>query len=368
MVVIQRLFATPENLPFIENVRKTGKPLVYELDDLLIDLPPSNPNYTFAMRCRPALVESISKAAAVTVSTEELRAELLSTNPNIYVLPNLLNEDIWKRPCPRGDGRVVVGFTGTATHHEDAELIEEVCTRIAERYGNRVAFTFMGCATEKMKRLPHCSLIDFITDYESFAQALQNTPMDIALVPLQNHPFNRSKSNIKWLEYSSCGVVGIYSDLPPYNSCIQNEETGLLVDGSSQSWFRALERLINDTALRSSISLRARQRVLSEYTLNSSRLQLYEEAYQNILHRRRFSERPKNVGEQESFTTNRIRGVDLQNVVSQNPHLGAVINRVNRSLAIGKPQIASRIVQKELVHLPQSAEILHRIEELSMNL
>ena len=47
------------------------------------------------MQCRPFVLDVMQKAAAITVSTEALKAELLQWNPNIYVLPNLIDERLW---------------------------------------------------------------------------------------------------------------------------------------------------------------------------------------------------------------------------------------------------------------------------------
>jgi hypothetical protein len=41
---------------------------------------------------------------------------------------------------------------------------------------------------------------------------------DIALSPLQDTPFNRCKSDIKFLDYSAIGAAGIYSRGPAYAS------------------------------------------------------------------------------------------------------------------------------------------------------
>ena len=185
-------------------------------------------------------------AAAVTVSTPELKLALARFNSNIYVLPNLLNEELWTRPRSLRDDRIVIGFTGTSTHQEDLRIAEEALFRLSEKHGSRLAFHFMGCMTEKVGRLPSFTFEHFQTSYESFADALQASPIDIAIVPLEDNPFNRCKSNIKWLEYSACGIAGIYSDLPPYSHCIDHGRTGLLVSNTTEAWFQALDNLIQN--------------------------------------------------------------------------------------------------------------------------
>ena len=123
-------------------------------------------------------------------------------------------------------------------------MIEPALFQLAEKYGNKIAFTFMGCASEFVQRLPGFSLLPFEPSYKAYACKLQTTPIDIALAPLLDTPFNRTKSNIKWLEYSACGIVGIFSDLTPYNSYVKQGKTGLLVDNSPENWFDAMDSLV----------------------------------------------------------------------------------------------------------------------------
>ena len=86
---------------------------------------------------------------------------------------------------------------------------------------------------------------------------------------LKTSPFNRCKSNIKWLEYSACGIAGIYADLPPYNTTIEHGTTGLLAGSNPDQWFSAIDLLIKNPELRRSIAANARRSVLSEYTLKT---------------------------------------------------------------------------------------------------
>ena len=86
LFIFTRMFAHPYTQPLIEQILDSGKPTIYETDDLLTDLP-SDSVYT---PYRNLLCELISRCSAVTVSTEELRKAYLRYNRNIYILPNLL--------------------------------------------------------------------------------------------------------------------------------------------------------------------------------------------------------------------------------------------------------------------------------------
>ncbi len=363
LFVIQRMLPCPGTETTLSGIFKMGTPIIYEVDDLLMEMPPNNPNREFAMQCRPFVLDVMQKAAAITVSTEALKAELLRWNPNIYVLPNLIDERLWSQTQRPHAGPVVIGFTGTSTHGDDLRMIEDAFIQISAKHGQGVAFQFMGCVTDRLARLPGAKVAEFTPDYESFARALQTTPMDVAVVSLEDNLFNRCKSNIKWLEYSACGIAGVYSDLPPYNSCIRHGQTGLLVGNRVQDWFQAIDTLVTNTSLRRAIAQQARQEVLSDYTLASPRVRRYAEAYHAILGRPLQGSSVSSVARSLASPTCQIRGIDLQTAIAQEPHLQGVVERVNRALSLGRTQMAVRMVQKELGHRTEASKILALLEE-----
>jgi hypothetical protein len=245
-------------------------------------------------------------------------------------------------------------------------MIEDAFIQISAKHGLGVSFQFMGCVTDRLARLPGAKVAGFTPDYESFAKALQTTPMDVAVVSLEDNLFNRCKSNIKWLEYSACGIAGVYSDLPPYNRCIRHGQTGLLVGDRVQDWFQAIDTLVTNASLRRAIAQQARQEVLSSYTLASPRVQLYAEAYHAVLGRPR---QGSSVSAAVPFSFEsesrrfQIRGIDLEKAVAEAPHLQGVVERVNRALSLGRTQMAARMVQKELGQRSEAAKILALLEE-----
>jgi glycosyltransferase involved in cell wall biosynthesis len=69
--------------------------------------------------------------------------------------------------------------------------------------------------------------------------------------------FNSCKSCIKYIDYGSLGIPGIYSRSPVYEEAVSNEETGLLVNNTAEEWAAAMEKLYQDKQLRDSLRLRA---------------------------------------------------------------------------------------------------------------
>ena len=99
------------------------------------------------------------------------------------------------------------------------------------------------------------------------------------LVPLDDNDFNRCKSNIKWLEYSSCGIPAIYSNLTPYNTCIEHMVNGCLVENREEKWYEAIKFFLNNPEVMETIGKKAQSDVKNYYRMTknaSSYLQLFK--------------------------------------------------------------------------------------------
>lgn len=109
-----------------------------------------------------------------------------------------------------------------------------------------------------------------IMNYEKFVKYFFRLGIDIGLAPIINDQFHRSKSNNKYREFGGAKVSGIYSNVTPYNDCIQDGVNGLLVDNTVQSWVNGLQRLINDPNLRIKISENSNIDVLMNYSFENT--------------------------------------------------------------------------------------------------
>lgn len=288
VIVIQRGFPAVHTKPLLDAVFESGHPVVYEMDDLLIDVPHTNPFFEVLERQKPFLLDTLKRASAVTVATEPLKQKLLPYNSNIHVLPNLVSSQENKPKEPSATGPVVIGYAGTATHQADIGIVEAALIRIINTYGDRVRLVSFGCAAPELSRLSNHQMVAFEPRYNAYLQKLRSLRFDIALAPLEKNTFNQCKSNIKWLEYAAAGIAGVYSNILPYNQCIQNEGTGMLVDDNAESWFKAISSLMGDPEKRSRISARAYQQVLSDYCLQA-KATLWDDTYRTIIQQHRFN-------------------------------------------------------------------------------
>jgi len=281
LIVIQRYFPLQETWPCIEKILNLGKPVIYEIDDLLWEVPEANPLAHNMKRTKPYILKLLPLVQAVTVSTSELAEKIKPFNRNVFVVPNLLDPRLWEKRAPekRRDGVIRIGFAGSHTHQKDLEMIEMALIQIVERFKRKVEVVLFGCATRRLMSYPTVKFVPFDDSYTKFVNTLFSLNLDIGLAPLEDNEFNRCKSNIKWLEYSACAVSGIYSDLPPYANCIQVGKDGLLAGSSDKEWTQALEFLICNKKERVKMGYMARKRVMDEFGLGNNTLNMIKDIY-----------------------------------------------------------------------------------------
>ncbi|MGA2176367.1 MAG: glycosyltransferase [Verrucomicrobiota bacterium] len=286
LIVIQRTM--PICMPFQvlrAAIKNPAARIVFELDDALTLVPGSHPACGQFQLIRPQIEDYLRNADLVTVSTPQLKEVYSSYNDHIEVLPNTVDPQLWLPLPPKAPQKtkVTILFAGTLTHQNDLALIEPAIERIIQEFGDRVEFLFWGNLPASLHNRPRIkSIAEFTPDYRQYVERMKTLPVDLALVPLEVTPFNRTKSDIKWLEYSACKIPAIFSDLEPYNQSVVHGKTGWLAANTVEVWHGAIKTLILDDGLRQAIAENAHQTVLASRSLEAN-ADLWVQAYEKAL-------------------------------------------------------------------------------------
>ena len=286
LVLIQRDFPRhAECAEVIARARQQGKPVLYELDDLLTELPVEHPDVVYYRKARAAILQTVIEADAVIGSTDNICAYLRRWNPNVQCLPNYLNDRLWPavEPCPpTSDCPVRVGYMGGHGHTLDLALIDSALEAVWARFGERVEFVFWGVEPpERLRGKVRVTQVrPDLVSYAEFAQYFARQQADIFLAPLRDNLFNRCKSSLKFLEYAWLGVPGIYSRIVTYEGVVEDGVNGLLA-GSREEWEDALAHLIEDPLLRATLGAAARSTVEARWRL-SDHAHEWPEAYRKV--------------------------------------------------------------------------------------
>lgn len=264
--------------PLIERRRAAGKLTVQEANDDYFDLQPWNVRAAMWQNrsTQGELRQALAAVDAVQTSTPVLAKRFGTWARRVAVFPNQLTHVPPLNPPP--ERPLTIGWAGSIGHYADWYRVAPLLQTWLEAHptvhlavmGGDAVKTFTTLPVERFHYTPGGSL----SDYLRFL-----TTLDIGLAPLLPSDFNRGRSDVKFLEYASAGVAGIYPDLEPYRNSVANGETGL-VYRNEHELIAHLDRLASDAAFRHRIRSQAhasvsRERMLADHI--ASRLAFYRE-------------------------------------------------------------------------------------------
>jgi hypothetical protein len=271
-------------LPVIARRKAAGQLTVYEINDDVESMQPSNPLAPFF--AEPENLRLFRRLAqncdAVQYSVAELQRLFGALNARSRVWPNQLLEvpSLGELDESRG---IRIGWGGSAGHREDMAAIAPALSRfVLEHPGvtlhlmcsDRIWQLFDALPEQRKQRTPTGS----IDEYHAFVSRL-----DIGLAPNLDQGFNRARSDVKFLEYAAHGVVALLQRLTPYLSSVREGETGFLF-GDERELVALLGRLVGDRQLRQRVRESAHAYVTTERRERdhvAARLEFYREVGAN---------------------------------------------------------------------------------------
>ena len=256
LVLVQRaaLGSMEQAEKVIAHCRRYKIGLIYDLDDNFFALADMQiKNQKLRQQCALAL-RLVGAADEVWVSSRRIKLYLQHINPQIHVVENFVDVRLWRSelirlPEVRQGGSRQILYMGTPTHRDDINMIIPVLRRIKRLHGEAVNICFMGGMPAEDDRawMTRVHLPEGAHIYPVLCAWLgDQRQFDIGIAPLRVNEFNRCKSDVKYLDYSSMGLATVASNLEPYRDCIVHDVNGLLVGNSNQEWFSALDGLLRD--------------------------------------------------------------------------------------------------------------------------
>lgn len=213
--------------------------------------------------------QTLKIADVVTCTTQELAEKLEKYNKNIHVIPNCYEHNWFNVRQRTHDGKLRIGWAGGGTHYNDLSMLSNVVRKIREKYD--VEFVARGELRIK-------SIWGEDTEYfpsvaiEYYPEALASMAIDIGLCPLEDNGFNKSKSPIKFYEYSLLGIPSVcsptvYGKLPVTTIAKTEEE-----------WVEELSKLIENPELRKKRGAESKKYIEDNFNINDH-WKKWEEAF-----------------------------------------------------------------------------------------
>ncbi len=278
LVFLQRPY-TPEHQQILEFAAAWNKPTWIDYDDLLTGLPPDNPAYAIygSPSVQRILKNCLELASLITVSTPALADGLRLVVPDlppeaVQVIPNAWDHETWPLLPPRAREKLFF-WRGSKTHERDLMVHRDAMIAAAKlRPEHRWHFAGYNpwMITEPLSRAlkPGQVTSTEADPFHAYLHRMRGMAPAVMAVPLCDHPFNRSKSNIAFLEATYAGALTVAPNLPEWR------QPGVITYGAPDGITAALVQAAD--APRSTFEI-ARQTVIDHFDLkqhNQARLKL----------------------------------------------------------------------------------------------
>jgi glycosyltransferase involved in cell wall biosynthesis len=267
-VVIFTRYGQENGMAIRKHFQELGIPVVYHIDDDLLDIPDSLGTEIRQRHGNSSVVSTrhalLASADLIYASTEHLSSILHSRFPRqqffqgIYApyIGDLLSSQAPNAKAARNG--LVVGYMGSKGHQHDLDLAVPAIEQLLDERPD-LSFEVFGTIAmpQRLERFgERIRSYSVQRSYIDFLGTLAGLGWDIGLAPLVNEPFNHCKAPTKFIEYTAAGIPVIASDLPVYRNAVP-AGGGLLV--APEAWYAALSAWL-DAPVARSLALEAAQR------------------------------------------------------------------------------------------------------------
>ncbi len=240
VVVFQRLIELDQIARLKQYRKETDAFFVFELDDLITNIPGDNRFAgLFPRQTLDRLKQAIGLCDRLVVSTPALSEAYGVFASDVVVCPNSLPNIPWASlsGTRRHGEKFRVGWAGSASHLGDLKILYPVVKATA----HLVDWVFFGALPNVLHR--HAAEAHLPVPIEDYPAKLASLDLDLAVAPLEIHPYNNAKSNLRLLELGamgfpvicSAGVGAFDCDLPVTR-----------VDNRPDAWIAAIVAAISD--------------------------------------------------------------------------------------------------------------------------
>ncbi|WP_421333141.1 glycosyltransferase [Aeromonas sp. 603607] len=263
--------------------RAAGGRFIYEIDDDLLDV--EGLIQRGFKDNTELLVQKVrwlaSNADVVMVSTSELMKIFSAYNSKVYLVPNLLDEELWRIGKPKLTGKGIyqrkdgdpirIGYVGNPTDLANLEMIADAMKKIEQEFGEKVEIEVIGGFQNTKPLFGKRVGLPKKDDYPNFVDWLQRrVHWDIGIIPLINNGFSKGKSHLKFIEYTALSLSVVVSNIESDSGIYRNYENAIVVDNTVEQWYESLRQLIISIESRDKILKKAKSDLIGMHCIGSS--------------------------------------------------------------------------------------------------
>ncbi|MBN3196859.1 glycosyltransferase family 2 protein [Pectobacterium versatile] len=208
--------------------------------------------------------EELASFDRVIVGSEVLAEQYNRIHHDIRIVPTYLprfwndlviTEKTYEKPR--------VGCVMQDLSDEDIELVSNVI----RDFSHLVTWVFLGAYPSKLK--PFIHEYHRYRGFTHYPQQLASLNLDFAIAPLVDNNVNRSRSNIRLLEFGICGIPVICSDV----LCYKGSLSVSFVKNRYKDWSTAMSQYIHDVDSVRKVGALLKNQVQENWMLNQKNLE-----------------------------------------------------------------------------------------------
>jgi glycosyltransferase involved in cell wall biosynthesis len=264
-IFIQRE-ATPIGFPFFEwaAIKLLNKKVIYDFDDAIWIPHISDQNKLAAIFKNSKKVKDICGwSYKVSCGNNFLYDYAKQYNSNVVYNPTCVDTEHRYNILVNHDvDRINIGWTGSFSTVHFLDIVQPTLKKLQEKYDFDITVI---CNKRPELDLKNIQYIEWSEENE--VSALANC--QIGLMPLTDDQWNKGKCGFKLIQYlaleipSICSPVGI-------NEIIIEEGVNGFFSKTDDDWYRSIETLIIDPAMRKQMGKAGREKIVHHYSLISN--------------------------------------------------------------------------------------------------
>ena len=243
IVIEQQLFPY---LPFVLEKQFLPRKFLLEIDDAIYLTHPEK------------LPKLFQAASGVVAGNEILERFILQFQRNVEVIPTTIDTNLFKPLDRETRDKIVIGWSGLEYNFKYLHEIAAVLKDALQHYPTE--FVILSGSPPRSFPVPYR-----FEKWDSERESEQIASFDIGLMPLRIDEWSKGKCAMKLLQYMAAGIPGIATAVGVNTKVIEDGINGF-VAATPDEWKSKLKLLLENTALRKSMGIAARNTVVNQYS------------------------------------------------------------------------------------------------------
>lgn len=241
--------------------RFTGGKRLFDVDDAIWLSSPTN----FSER----IVETCD---GVIAGNSFLAEHYRPLGKPVWIVPTVLDTDIWRPERRPEDGKFIVGWLGTKYNLRYVHAIEEPLANFLNEHAD-ARLRIISDGEPEFRHIPNGSL-EYVK-WSATGEVAATRSMDVGLMPLDDTDWSRGKCAAKMLCYLSVGISAIVTPVGVNRDVLELDDVGVgAIDAND--WYNALDHLYKNRGLAVEMGRRGQVLVEEHYSVRSNVNKLVE--------------------------------------------------------------------------------------------